>query len=169
MTNAFGVPGERLEGVPIVNELSKYSGSDLLELIRLRVLCFSKNTWISMLNGMRKYLDYCQTHEISTFPVDYNSVQLCLIEFVKKGKSIQVLENIVDSIIFCSNFIGWRQTAKDKVFKNMMKSLSKLAIRRERKVEGLESVEIKTLWDKVLSLGGVQNISLVELRTFMIV
>ena len=166
---AFGVPRGRFEEVPLASQLTQFDGSELLDLIRLRVLCFSKNTWLSMLNGMNKYFDFCVDREIITFPVDVNNLQLCLIDLVKKGKSIQVVENVVDSVVFCSNFIGWNLTTKDKIFKNVLKSFSKLAVRKNNRVEGMEAKEIKILWEKVLSFGGIEKLSLLEFRTFMMI
>ena len=61
---------DRVADVPVVDQLSKYQGADLLNLLQLRVMCFANNTWLSMISGTRRYRDFCELKKVEPFPVN---------------------------------------------------------------------------------------------------
>ena len=84
-------------------------------------------------------------------------------------KSSQVIEHIIASVVFSSNFLGWSLTTKSKEIKNLFKCVSKLAEKKCKKKDGLEYKELKILWDKIKVNGGISSLTSNELRTFTII
>ena len=87
---------------------------------------------------------------------------------VKNPKSTQVIEHLVDSVIFSSNFMGWSLTSKQSTIKNIVNWVSKLSIKSCKQKDGLGSKEINLLWEKFKEAGGVKGLSVSELRTFVL-
>ena len=119
VTTAFGVPESEVNEVPLIKQLNNYSDIEKVNLLQLRILCYARNTWNSMLNGIKRYISFCMKSNKAPFPVDLNSLQLCLVDLVKEGKSVHVIGNNIDSVLFRSNFLGWPHTSKDFTFKNI--------------------------------------------------
>ena len=145
--------------------LSCYHGDELLSLVQLRIISFSKNTWSSNISGLKKYRDFCLKRNVEPFLVDMNQLQLCLIEMVKNHKSTQILEHLVNSVIFSSNFLGWSLTSKERSIKDLLKCVSKLTIKSCKRKHGIDSKDLNILWDKIRKEGDIESLSLTELRT----
>ena len=52
--------------------------------------------------------------------------------------------------------------------KNTLKFVSKICLTSNRQKKGFESKEIRKLWDAIEADGGLKNLSVAELRTFVL-
>ena len=80
--------------LPLAKSLQKYSGSDLDNLIQLRVMCFSKSTWFTYNSCIKPYIDYCKVRDLEPYPVDYINLELCCIQLIIQGKTSQTIEKL---------------------------------------------------------------------------
>ena len=103
----FGVKEEESINLPMLKELECYSESEQLSLVQVRVLSFAKNTWMSNINGFKPYIEFCKNRNEKLFPVNLHTLDLCCINLAMKGKSSQVVDKLINAVIFASKFLGF--------------------------------------------------------------
>ena len=80
---AFGVSARRIEEVPLYQELLSIDGNNLLDLVKLKVICYAKTTWLSHLNNSSKFIEFCVSQKVDPFPLNDNFLQLFIFSGLK--------------------------------------------------------------------------------------
>ena len=164
---AFGSNPETTKNLSLYKDLIAYDEEELANLLQLRVACFATSTWRSHSSSIKRYIIFCQTREVALYPVDTSILDLCILHLVQLQKSVQVIENLVKAVIFASNFLGCSLSMSNCHIKNTLKFVSKICNSPNKQKDGLESKDIRKLWDKIELNGGIKQLSLAEIRTFV--
>ena len=162
----FGVEN-RTEDIPFFRDLRQYNSSEKLQLLQVRVLSFAKNTWFTNRSALKPYIAFCKERNFTLFPVDVNNLDLCCFSQALSGKSSQVIENLVNAVIFASKFLGYSLSRAEPHIKRTIKFVAKLCVTKTRQKDGLQSSDISILWDIIDHQGGLKSLTLCELRTFV--
>ena len=99
--------------------------------------------------------------------MNFNNLDLCCVKLALAGKSSQVIEKLVNSVIFVSKFLGFYISRTDPHLKRMIKFSSKLCVTKNRQKDGVQSSDISLIWDIIEHQGGIKTLSMCELRTFI--
>ena len=113
----FSLPSSVVSMLPLYEQLSTYAPEERDELVKIRLQCFSKNTIFNYANGIKPYIKFCEQKNISPLPAERIELELFSIFMINQGKSAQSIENVIKSLIFCSNFGGIAISLSDKNIK----------------------------------------------------
>ena len=70
---------------------------------------------------------------------------------------------------FASRFLGYPFSIYNTRIKNTLKFASKICLRSNKQKEGIDSMYVCKLWDKIEANGGIVSLTLSELRTFVMI
>ena len=111
--------------LPLFQQLEDYEGQEVVNLLQLRIMCFAQSTWCSMVRGLKPYLNFCLARKVKPYPVNISHLNLCSLQLAQEGKSSQVIEHFINSVLFASNFLGSSISKSEKSIKNTLKFISK--------------------------------------------
>ena len=167
--NVFGVSEAVVRRLPIYEQMKDFNQQEVDELIKLRVLCYSKTTWSGHASGIKKYIKFCEVRNLPPFPVNFNVLNLCLLNLANEQKSHQVIEKTVNSVVFVSKFLGVEISSKDPSIRSALKFSKKFSKRVTNKKDGFSTDNVRELYNSIEVKGGLQSLSKSVLRTFMMI
>ena len=164
---AFGASSTTTKKLPLYLELIKFSDNEIVNLLQLRVVCFASSTWINYASALKPYINFCKIRKIPLYPVDTSILDLCVLKLVQDRKTTAVIDNLFKAVIFASNFLGCKLSFQDRHIKNTIKFVSKICNTSNRQKDGFDSKDIRKIWNEIEDNGGLKNLSMAELRTFV--
>ena len=124
--NALGARPGLVVNLPLYQDLQTCDIEEKSNLLQLRTVCYAKSTWVNVASSIKPYLSFCEVRGKNPYPVDRTVLELCILKLIQDGKSRSVIENLVKSLIFASNFLGCHISLEEKVIKNALKFASKI-------------------------------------------
>ena len=137
----------------------------MLKLIlkkKARVLAFAVSTWTQHSTHIRDFHAFCALREINIFILN-----LYLLVLAQKGKSFGTIEAFLSAISFVFKFYLVRDFVQDPMIKDMKRFLAKVCRHGNNKKEAFGSTQVRLLWNQIDKDGGLEHITLVQLRTFV--
>ena len=94
-------------------------------------------------------------------------INLYLLLLAQKGKTFNTVEAFLSALSFCFKFYLVRDFVQDPMIKDMKGFVAKVCKHGNNKKEAFGSTQVRLLWNQIDKLGGLQNITLLQLRTFV--
>ena len=94
-------------------------------------------------------------------------INLYLLLLAQKGKTFNTVEAFLSALSFCFKFYLVRDFVQDTRIKDMKRFVAKVCKHWINKKEAFGSTQVQLLWNQIDKLGGLQNITLLQLRTFV--
>jgi len=143
-------------------------GVDADLLFKSRVLSYAPATWRKHAANIAAFLSFCAGKNIGFFgctPALLNEFQL---QLAQDGASLQKVESCMSAISFIYRFFLMPNTAEDKTVSDIRRFVQKVCIKPCNKKSAFGSAEIRKVWDYIDNhKGGIELLSLAELRTFV--
>ena len=142
----------------------------MLKLIlkkKARVLAFAVSTWTQHSTYIRDFHAFCALREINIFECTPYILNLYLLVLAQKGKSFGTIEAFLSAISFVFKFYLVRDFVQDPMIKDMKRFLAKVCRHGNNKKEAFGSTQVRLLWNQIDKDGGLEHITLVQLRTFV--
>ena len=90
-----------------------------------------------------------------------------MLVLAQKGKSFGTIEAFLSAISFVFKFYLVRDFVQDPMIKDMKRFLAKVCRHGNNKKEAFGSTQVRLLWNQIDKDGGLEHITLVQLRTFV--
>ena len=165
----LGLKPEHLINTPAFDFEFQESAADTDNIFKARVLAYSISTWKHHASSIKGFLQFCESRELNPFDCTPSILNLFMLHAAQNGKSVGVIDNFLSAWSFVSKFFMCRDFTNEDVVISMKKFTEKACTRKTNKKLPFGSAEVRKIWDKIEETNGtVQNLSLKDLRTFMI-
>lgn len=146
---------------PYYSELSLLKQDERLKILYAELNSYSKNT-LKSYECCKPFLNYSPE-----LPVVSSKLKLFLLNEAEKGKSYLVLEKIITSLNFICDFLDYEIICSKKL-RRLKRHLKKVAKPKKSLRKGFQHKQLLKLW-KSVNLFGFQNLTFVEIRTFVMI
>jgi site-specific recombinase XerD len=163
----LGLKEQHLRATPAFVFHSQDNPADQRLLFQARVLAFATSTWTTHVNNLREFMEFCGLRGISPFDCTPAIINLFLLHMAQKGKSYGYIERFLSALSFLYRFFLVHKTIEQEVL-DVKRFMEKVCPHVSKKKAEFGSMEVRQCWDKIDSKsGGIQNLSKLELRTFV--
>jgi len=138
-------------------------------ICKARILGYAVGTWTGYAIAIRQFLEFCKNRELSPFECTPSILNLYLLTEVENGRSVCFFEKFLNAWSFVCRFFLCDDYTKNPTIADVKKFVEKTCPRSANKKEPFGAAEVRKLWDAIdAKKGGIQNLNMHELRTFMI-
>ena len=159
---SFGLLESTISASPVYLKYNKYSVADRYMLVKAKLLGYSLNTFSRHLSYGSKIFSHLESLPQTEFPPREADVELFLIELAKSGHSYSSVEGYLASLNFVLTFFGYESVH----VKNIKVYLSKSCPKKKIERQGFQKDLLTLLWKNICKKGGVENLSMKDLRSF---
>lgn len=165
---ALGLTEQQLRATPAYVFHDQEDLEDQRLLFQARVLAFSPSTWTSHIANLKEFIEFCGLRSISPFDCTPAFINLFMLHIAQKGKSYGYIERFLSALSFLYRFFLVHKSIEQEVV-DLNKFMQKVCPHVSNKKAAFGSVEVRKCWDKIdTKSGGVQNLTKLELRTFVL-
>ncbi len=137
-------------------------------VFRSRVLAYAKNTWYAHATAVKRFISFCSQRDVGIFNCTPSLVNVFQLKLAQDRKSFQTVERTLSSLSFVYRFFLMPNFTEDPSVYQVTRFVKKACYRVDRRKDALGSAEIRKMWDNIdLKYGGVEKLSKVELRSFV--
>ena len=164
----FNISEEEVTSTPAWRQHSSATTPDEANLVfSARVLAFAITTWKQHSTYIRDFHTFCERRELNIFECTPYIINLYILLLAQNGKTFASIEAFLSAISFVFKFYLVRDFVQDKMIKDMKRFVAKVCRHGHNTKEAFGSSEIRRLWNQIDTDGGLQNMSLLKLRTFV--
>jgi site-specific recombinase XerD len=160
------IPAATVDTSPLLHQ---HTGQEGELLLQARILAYSTSTWIGHASAIQVFVQFCANREIDIFQCTPYSLNLFLLHIAQQGKSFGSVQRFLAAYSFILRFFGHRDIVSDPSVYELKKFLAKVCPHVANKKQPFGSAEVRALWDSVEANGGIEKLSKLELRTFVMV
>lgn len=136
-------------------------------LLRARVLAYAPATWASHSSAIREFLAFVRDRQTTMFECTPSVINLFQLKLSQDGRTYQSIRRVIASLSFVYRFFLMPNFADEKTVRDVSKFVSKSSAHSNRKKDALDSAKIRKLWDAMEKNGGIERLSKVDLRSFV--
>ncbi len=138
------------------------------EVFRARVLVFAPATWNTHAPYVRQFLAFCNERLVDPFDATPYLLNVYLLQLAQKPVTYSVILATLKALSFMYRFYNSRDFTVDPLVTDVKKFLEKVCVTKSNKKSAFGSEQIRKIWDNIDKTGGIENLSLLDLRTFVI-
>jgi hypothetical protein len=156
----LGMSEQHLTATPAFTFHNQDNPEDQRLLFQARVLAFAPTTWTTHVANLKAFMEFCGLRGISPFDCTLEIINLFMLHIAQDGKSYGYIERFLSALSFIYRFF---------LVHDVKKFMEKVCPHVNNKKAAFGSKEVRQCWDKIDSkTGGIQNLSKLELRTFVL-
>jgi hypothetical protein len=137
------------------------------QLFQARVLAYSTATWLSHANALQVFSKFCYDRDLHILACTPYTLNLYLLHIAQNGKSFGSVQRFLSALSFVLRFFGAADIVRDPIVYELKRFLAKVCPHIANKKQPFGSAEVRALWDRIDAAGGLQTLSVTELRTFV--
>jgi len=137
------------------------------DIFKASVLVYAKSTWCTHSPYFQKFQDFCLVREVNPFDCTPSLINIFLLQQAQAGSTYGVIHSTLTALSFMYKFYMARDFTADQSVLDMKKFLEKICPKRNNQKSAFGSVQIRKIWDDIEKSGGIEKLSILELRTFM--
>jgi hypothetical protein len=142
---------------------------DTDNVFKARVLAYSTATWKLHASAIKGFLQFCESRELNPFECTPSILNLFMLYAAQNGKSFGVIDSFLSPWSFVTRFLMFGDYTQEKSVHEMKKFTEKACTRQTNKKLPFGAAEVQKIWDKIdHTHGTIENLSLKDLRTFML-
>ena len=124
-------------------------------------------TWLQHSHYIRDFHAFCARRELNIFECTPYIINLYSLHLAQRGKTFGSVEAFLSALAFFFKFYYVRDFVQDPMINTMKKFLAKVCAHGNNRKEAFGSTQVRLLWNQIDQNGGIHNIPLLELRTFV--
>jgi len=166
-TKVLGFPEADLKETPAYRFHQQESEDDEKLLFQARVMAFAQSTWCTHVAACKDFLSFCKLRKVHSLTSGYSIVNLFMLHAGQSGKSYGFIERFTSAYAFFTRFFltGY---GIDPVVLQVKKFLQKVCPTVSNVKDAFGAAEVREVWDSIdTRYGGVQSLTKIELRTFV--
>jgi hypothetical protein len=142
---------------------------DANNLLRSRYLAYAESTWKRHAAAIRSLNKFCLERRVNIFKCKDSHFNLFLLDELKKGTTVTVINSIVDAYSFVMKFFGMMSVAEHRAVHDILKFVDKVGKRNfNKKCAYGEKKILETYRCYVRKFGDFEHWPLLESRTFIL-
>ena len=164
----LGMSEQQLTATPAFTFHNQDDPEDQRLLFQARVLAFAPTTWTTHVANLKAFIEFCGLRGISPFDCTPEIINLFMLHIAQAGKSFGYIERFLSALSFIYRFFLVHKSIEKEVL-DVKKFMEKVCPHVNNKKAAFGSKEVRQCWDRIDSkTGGVQNLSKLEIRTFVL-
>ncbi len=128
---------------------------------------FAPATWDKHPSALREFLEFCDSWEVSPFECTPSVVNLFMLHAGQKRKPFGYIERFTSALSFFYRFFLVRNELERPVL-DVKKFMEKVCQHNVNKKDAFCSAEVRKIWDKIDTHGGILKLPKRDLRTFVL-
>ncbi len=133
-----------------------------------RVLAFAPSTWYAHSSHTRKFRAFCEARSLNPFDSTHYIINLYLLHLSQNGVTYDSVKATMAALSFMFRFYFARDFTDDDTVRQVSRFVQKVSPKTCNKKSAYGSAEIRKLWDSIDDKGGIETLSLLDLRTFVL-
>jgi len=166
-TKVLGLQANHLVNTPAFDLEFKEEPEDVDNLFKARVLAYAPSTWNSNASAIKGFLRFCESRELSPFECTPSILNLYMLKAAQSGKSVSFFDNFLKSWSFVTKFFMCTDYTHHHSVKEMKKFAQKACTRKSNQKQPFGAAEVRKIWDKIDTEGGLEKLDFKDFRTFM--
>ncbi len=166
-TKALGLAAEEVHSTRAYKDYLLETPDEAAMLFQSRVLAYAPATWKTHTSSLQEFLQFCRFRSVNVFTCTPSLVNVFQLKLAQDSKMYKTIERILNSISFLYKFFLMPNYTDHKTVTDVKQFLQKACNHSNRRKSALESAAVRKIWDSIECKGGIEKLSKVELRTFV--
>ena len=164
----LGINAETVASTPTYIRYKHLSCLSRNKCFKAVILRYSVTTLKQYVKNAKKFFKFSSLNQFRSLPIDQCCLELFLIDCREKGVHKTSYRCFVSAVKFVQTIYGYDESFS-KTFENVLKYLEKFSVVKRLNRVGFQKEKLVSLWHSVSKAGGLNSLSMLELRTFVII
>jgi hypothetical protein len=156
-TAALGLEKADVKATNAYNTGRRISRDDANAIVKSRILAFAESTWKRHAFHIRSVIKFLEEKKLRLFDCKAENLCLFLLNEVKSRKTVSSIEAAVDAYSFVTKFFDMPDYAKERVVKDVIKYVGKVAVKNYNKKSAFGEAEVAKCYDSLVKKCGNLN------------